>query len=70
MKKNLLSMNRRLGAQSPAPVMDGRVPRVSRMWNYGMDQHPAPDSMLAEILVFLGVCAMGGWFIFWAASLI
>lgn len=70
MKKNLLSMDRRLGAQSPRAVMDGRVPRASRMWNYGMDRHPAQDSLLAEVLVFIGVCALAAWLMVWGASLI
>ncbi len=70
MKKNLLSMERRMGAQSPRSVMDGRTPRVSRMWNYGMDQHPAPESLLAELLVFLGICAVAALLMIWGINLI
>jgi|GEM_PF-3720898 len=70
MKKNLLSMDRRLGAQSPRSVMDGRVPRASRMFNYGMEAHRQEVGLLAEVATFIAVCVMTGWFVVWATSLI
>lgn len=50
--------------------MDGRVPRASRMFNYGMEAHRQEVGLLAEVATFIAVCVMTGWFVVWATSLI